>query len=98
MDRNRRMHLILGLLACFLASATAFAQQAQQQSSCLALAGEFPGIVRASFTPAQSTQRGAVTITYAGHSTYMIETPAGVRIATDFSGSMVQIRCRASSP
>ena len=86
MDRNRAMHLILGLLACFLASATAFAQEAQQQSSCLALAGEFPGIVRASFTPVQSTQQGAVTITYAGHSTYVIETPAGVRIATDFSG------------
>lgn len=86
MDRNRAIHLVLGLLAYFLASATAFAQEAPQQSSCLALAGEFPGIVRASFTPAQSTQQGPVTITYAGHSTYVIETPAGVRIATDFSG------------
>ena len=28
-----------------------------------------------------------VAITYAGHSTYYIETPAGVRIATDFSGA-----------
>ena len=27
-----------------------------------------------------------MTITYAGHSTYVIETPGGVRIATDFSG------------
>ncbi len=56
------------------------------QSSCLAVAGGFPGIVRAGFAPVQSTQDGAVTITYAGHSTYVIETPAGVRIATDFSG------------
>jgi L-ascorbate metabolism protein UlaG (beta-lactamase superfamily) len=29
---------------------------------------------------------GEVVITYAGHSTYLIDTPAGVRIATDFSG------------
>ena len=28
-----------------------------------------------------------VTITYAGHSTYYIDTPRGVRIATDFSGA-----------
>ncbi|EAB6718268.1 Zn-dependent hydrolase, partial [Salmonella enterica subsp. enterica] len=28
---------------------------------------------------------GTVEITYAGHSTYLIESPAGVRIATDFS-------------
>lgn len=27
-----------------------------------------------------------VSITYAGHSTYVIDTPGGVRIATDFSG------------
>ena len=86
MDRNRATHLILGLLACFLAPAAAFAQQAQGQSSCLAVAGGFPGIVRAGFAPVQSTPDGAVTITYAGHSTYVIETPAGVRIATDFSG------------
>ena len=35
---------------------------------------------------AQTFVEGDVTITYAGHSTYIIETPAGVRIATDFSG------------
>ncbi len=28
-----------------------------------------------------------VTITYAGHSTYYIDTPGGVRIATDYSGA-----------
>jgi L-ascorbate metabolism protein UlaG (beta-lactamase superfamily) len=86
MDRNRAVHFILGLVALFLGSAAALAQEARQQSACLALAGEFPGIVHASFTPVQSREQGAVTITYAGHSTYVIETPAGVRIATDFSG------------
>jgi len=28
-----------------------------------------------------------VTITYGGHSTYYIDTPGGVRIATDWSGA-----------
>ena len=28
-----------------------------------------------------------VAITYAGHSTYFIDTPGGVRIATDYSGA-----------
>ena len=28
-----------------------------------------------------------VAITYAGHSTYYIDTPGGVRIATDYSGA-----------
>ena len=45
-----------------------------------------PGVDHAAFTPAQAEPRATVTITYAGHSTYVIETPAGVRIATDFSG------------
>ena len=36
--------------------------------------------------PAQVFVDGDVTITYAGHSTYVIETPGGVRIATDYSG------------
>jgi L-ascorbate metabolism protein UlaG (beta-lactamase superfamily) len=30
---------------------------------------------------------GEVAITYAGHSTYYIDTPGGVRIATDYSGA-----------
>ncbi len=33
-----------------------------------------------------TTEKGEVVITYAGHSTYIIETPGGVTIATDFSG------------
>ena len=85
MDLKPAMRLVLGLVAFFLAATAAFGQEVQQQSSCLALAGEFPGIVQAAFTPVQA-EHGTVTITYAGHSTYVIETPAGVRIATDFSG------------
>ena len=32
-------------------------------------------------------QAEEVAITYAGHSTYYIDTPGGVRIATDFNGA-----------
>lgn len=59
-------------------------------SRCVAIAQTLPKATYASFapavTPAQATVEGPVTITYAGHSTYVIETPGGVRIATDFSG------------
>ncbi|PZO82490.1 MAG: Zn-dependent hydrolase [Mesorhizobium amorphae] len=62
-------------------------------SSCLAMAQALPDARYASFAPAPGptlvqakADSGEVTITYAGHSTYLIDTPAGVRVATDFSG------------
>jgi L-ascorbate metabolism protein UlaG (beta-lactamase superfamily) len=55
-------------------------------SKCMAIAQALPEVTFASFTPAQAFVDGDVTITYAGHSTYVIETPGGVRIATDYSG------------
>lgn len=72
------------LFMLFLCGATAQAQETRP-STCLAVARALPNVVFASFEPAQA--RGeTVTITYAGHSTYLIDTPSGVRIATDFSG------------
>jgi len=62
-------------------------------SQCLAIAQSLPGATFASYQPedglplvAAQAAAADVTITYAGHSTYVIETPAGLRIATDFSG------------
>ncbi|MCO5155159.1 MAG: MBL fold metallo-hydrolase [Aquamicrobium sp.] len=63
-------------------------------SQCIAIAEALPKATYASFAPAPvppfaspaQAREGVVTITYAGHSTYVIETPAGVRVATDFSG------------
>lgn len=77
------------LAAAFVfVAAPAFAQQDPVPSSCIAMAQSLPNVVYADFTPqpAQARTDGDVTITYAGHSTYVIETPAGVRIATDYSG------------
>jgi L-ascorbate metabolism protein UlaG (beta-lactamase superfamily) len=72
----------------------ALAQGEPPPSKCVAIANALPSATYASFSPsaaktpilAQTFVEGDVTITYAGHSTYVIETPAGVRIATDFSG------------
>jgi len=56
-------------------------------SKCLAIAQALPSVTYASYVPAQATRSaGEVTITYAGHSTYVIESPGGVRVATDYSG------------
>jgi L-ascorbate metabolism protein UlaG (beta-lactamase superfamily) len=69
------------------APALAAAQNdARPPSKCMAIAQALPEVTYANFTPAQTAGEGEVVITYAGHSTYLIDTPAGVRIATDFSG------------
>jgi L-ascorbate metabolism protein UlaG (beta-lactamase superfamily) len=83
MYRDAFIGLLFGLLAPFLWAAATLAQDAPpRQSTCIAMVeNEWPGVVLAGFTPA-----GSVKLTYAGHSTYVIETPGGVRIATDYSG------------
>jgi L-ascorbate metabolism protein UlaG (beta-lactamase superfamily) len=66
--------------------APAAAQDAPRASECLAMANAPPRSIPVSFNPA-AAKSDEVTITYAGHSTYYIDTPGGVRIATDFSGA-----------
>jgi len=81
------IRLALAVSAAFLWMAPpANAQEEPVPSRCLAIAQGIPNVTFASFTPVQASEAGEVTITYAGHSTYLIDTPAGVRIATDFSG------------
>jgi L-ascorbate metabolism protein UlaG (beta-lactamase superfamily) len=77
--------LLSAALALFCASlAPALAQQ-PQRSECLAMANAPP---RATPVAWQRTANAAeVEITYAGHSTYFIDTPGGLRIATDYSGA-----------
>ncbi|MHC4040110.1 MBL fold metallo-hydrolase [Bradyrhizobium sp. 23AC] len=65
-------------------AAPAFAQQ-PQRSECLAMANAAPQAMPVAFRPAAGTAE--VEITYAGHSTYFIDTPGGLRIATDYSGA-----------
>ena len=71
-----------------IALAFPFGAQAQQQlaSECLAVAQRLPNVIFASYRTATATTKSSVTITYVGHSTYQIETPADVVIATDYNG------------
>jgi L-ascorbate metabolism protein UlaG (beta-lactamase superfamily) len=84
MQAARLALAVLGLV--LFQAAAAFAQNEPVPSRCLAIAEALPEVTYANFTPAQATAEGEVKLTYAGHSTYIIETPAGVRIATDYSG------------
>lgn len=93
-DSPRRafMAAALAALAAMAMTGQVRAQSSPAPSKCMAIANDLrkdDGLVRyASLTPAWPVQYepGKVTITYAGHSTYVIETPGGVRAATDFSG------------
>src|SRR5256714_8465028 len=75
-------------IVVFLGSliASAAAQQTPRSSECLAMANAAPRVQPVSFAQA-ADKTVEVAITYAGHSTYYIDTPGGVRIATDYSGA-----------
>ena len=78
---------ILAILAGLGGSAHAQSDGSQPvPSKCMAIAQSLPKAQFASYQPAQA-EAGEVVITYAGHSTYIIETPGGVRVATDYSGA-----------
>lgn len=82
--------VVIALLHAMLPS-SANAQSARPVSQCQAIAQSLPDVTFASFSPpqpllAQAKANGEVKITYVGHSTFLIETPDGISIATDYSG------------
>ena len=85
---------ILIAASCLLWTTPANSQEAQDQnrvpSTCLAVAHnlhspELP-VRFASFAQPAAVSKYDVTISFQGHSTYLIESPDGVKIATDFAG------------
>lgn len=91
--------LALGLSALVgvasVSTTSARAQDAPHASQCLAMAQSIPGSTYASYTPARdgtlpvlktANAPGTVRITFVDHSTFLIESPAGVIIATDYFG------------
>src|SRR5579864_4483790 len=80
----RVVALILGLLGFPIAMAAA--QEVPRGSECMAMAHAPPRATPVSLRR-MAAKAEEVTITYAGHSTCYIDTPGGVRIATDFSGA-----------
>ncbi len=80
-----RLWWMTALLMIALGPATGRAAERPQASQCLAMAQMLPRAVYASLRTAARADE--VTIRYAGHATYVIETPDGVRIATDYTGA-----------
>ena len=78
----RSIPVVFALLWQLIAPAAA---QDASRSECLAMANGAPRATPVSFRQAAAKPE-EVAITYAGHSTYYIDTPGGVRIATDFNG------------
>ena len=89
---NRLARIILTIAALALLPTCAFAQE-HKPSICHAIAQKLPDdafarVQYASFTtqPAATQTAHEVVISFQGHSTYLIETGEGVKIATDYSG------------
>lgn len=84
----RSISATFALLACL--SAPASAQSAPlsdtPRSECLAMANAPPRATPVGLRRAEA-RTDEVAITYGGHSTYYIDTPGGVRIATDWNGA-----------
>jgi L-ascorbate metabolism protein UlaG (beta-lactamase superfamily) len=80
----RSFSAVFALLSSLIAPAAA--QDAARSSECLAMTNAPPRATPVSLRSAVA-KTDEVAITYAGHSTYYIDTPGGVRIATDFSGA-----------
>jgi hypothetical protein len=77
--------LVSAALALFGATLSAALAQQPQRSECLAMANAAPRAMPVAFR--QAAAAAEVEITYAGHSTYFIDTPGSLRIATDYSGA-----------
>ncbi len=76
--------VVFGLLGALIAPAAA--QDTPRSSECLAMSEAAPRAIPVSLgRPAAKADE--VAITYAGHSTYYIDTPGGLRIATDYNGA-----------
>jgi L-ascorbate metabolism protein UlaG (beta-lactamase superfamily) len=79
----RSMSTIVALLGFLIAPAAA---EDAPHSDCLAMSNARPRATPVAFRQAAAAT-DEVTITYGGHSTYFVDTPGGVRIATDYSGA-----------
>jgi L-ascorbate metabolism protein UlaG (beta-lactamase superfamily) len=87
MSVARRLATAL-LLSAFalVCMAAATPGRAQSSSRCMAVAQNTPGVQYVAWQPGPAAASGDVRITFIGHSTFRIETPEGLTIATDFAG------------
>jgi L-ascorbate metabolism protein UlaG (beta-lactamase superfamily) len=71
--------LLAGLAGMLVWTGTALAQ-------CFPIAGDFPAIVPVAFEKAALPAAGSVRLTFLGHSSFLIETPQGATVVTDYNG------------
>lgn len=74
----------LAIAVCFTIF-SALTPARAQPSDCLAMAQAVPGVQFAKFSTT-ALEADQVQLTFVGHSTFLIESPGGIRIATDYSG------------
>ncbi|KRB51674.1 Zn-dependent hydrolase [Rhizobium sp. Root708] len=90
--KPRFLVFAIACLTLLIAAEAAAAQQERKAVSlCQAVARSIPHATYASFSRTASVigataTEETVALTYIGHSTFLIETPGGVTIATDYSG------------
>lgn len=77
---------LFAILALWGALSPPVTAEETPRSECLAMSQARPRATPVAFRQAAAGSDD-VAITYAGHSTYFIDTPGGVRIATDYSGA-----------
>jgi L-ascorbate metabolism protein UlaG (beta-lactamase superfamily) len=73
--------LVAGILALLVAAALA----APAQAACTGPVALRDGIVKAGFVPA-SLGGGEVGLTFLGHASFLLESPSGTTIVTDYNG------------
>jgi L-ascorbate metabolism protein UlaG (beta-lactamase superfamily) len=74
-------------LAIAIMGSAALAQESRRPSHCLAIADATPGaayIQKASWT--EAVPEFSVRINYVSHATFLLQTPGGLDVATDFTG------------
>ncbi len=80
-------------LAIAITGSGAFAQDSRRSSHCLAIADATPGIAyvqKASWTA--PVPEFSVRINYVAHATFLLQTPGGLDVATDFTGFLGNTR------
>jgi L-ascorbate metabolism protein UlaG (beta-lactamase superfamily) len=85
-ETRRAWHVPAALLAAvLLAAGFTEAARAQEAERCPRLVSALPRDARPVALRLVQAERNEVRITFAGHSTFLIESPGGIKIATDYN-------------
>lgn len=80
--------LLFSILAFGCLPAAPSLAQDDEPERCPRFVASLPHVIPASFVLPVQAEEGTVRLSYIGHSTFLIESPAGVTIATDYNDSV----------